>query len=102
MFLAWSAGACLLAYFAWRRQSWARWLLVACAAGAAVASVFAFPVSVVHITACAVAIGALLSRPAGLWFAARPGGRPPLGPPPPPVGTSAGPPPGPGGRPRVW
>ena len=61
MFLGWSLGACVLALFTWRRHNWARYLLVASAGAALVASTFAFPVGIAHQIACAVTIGALFS-----------------------------------------
>ena len=90
MFLGWSLGACVLAVFTWRRHNWARYLLVASAGAALVASTFAFPVGIAHQIACAVTIGALFNSGARAWFAA-----PTAGPPPPPGPGQ----PGPGGWP---
>jgi hypothetical protein len=128
MFLAWSVGACLLAWFTWRRHNWARWLLVASAAATLVAALFAFPVGILHQLAAALTVGGLLGTAPREWFAdRRPPGPPPSGgwtptqpgpqqgqypaqqyPPQqwpgqdqaPPNGPPAGPPPG--GKPPVW
>ena len=43
LFLAWAVGACVLAWFTWRRHNWARWLLATSAAGAFVVGMLAFP-----------------------------------------------------------
>jgi len=110
MFLGWALGACVLAAFTWRRHGWARYLLVASAGAALVASTFAFPIGIAHQIACAVTIGALFSSGARGWFAAPAGGPPPPpGPPnpggwPPPAPTpqDTPPPQGPEGRPPVW
>ena len=120
MFLGWSAGACLLAWFTWRRHNWARYLLVGSAAAAALAGLFAFPFSLPHLVACGATIG-FCSRPgrgpgspsppaatgrrrdhrpvrhrpaAGATAASY--GQPPAPPPP------AGPPPDRQGKPPVW
>lgn len=121
MFLAWSLGACVLAFFTWRRHNWARWLLVASSAAALVAALFTFPVGILHQLAAALAIGGLVGTAARSWFAgkSRPPGPPYSGAPgwppapgqypsnPPPPGNDQGhdqghgqPPPG--GKPPVW
>ena len=64
LFLAWSVGALVLAWFTWRRHNWARYLLVGerrrLAAGL---GLFAFPVSLLHIVACIATIACLFTRP---------------------------------------
>jgi hypothetical protein len=119
MFLGWALGACLLAWFTWRRHGWARWLLAASAGAAAVAGLFAFPVGLLHQAAAILTIVGLFSAAAKAWFAPQytGGGYYPPGPPtgphngpsygpytgPPPDGPSNGPagypggPAGPGG-----
>ena len=110
MFLGWSLGACVLAFFTWRRHNWARYLLVASAGAALVASTFAFPVGIAHQIACAATIWALFSGGSRAWFAAPTGGPPP---PPGPPSPGAWPPPAsnpqdtpppqrPEGKPPVW
>ena len=105
MFLGWSLGACVLAVFTWRRHNWARYLLVASAGAALVASTFAFPIGIAHQIAAAVTIGALFNARARAWFAAPAGGPPP--PPGPPSPGGWPPPPHDAtppqeGKPRVW
>jgi hypothetical protein len=112
LFLAWSVGALVLAFFTWRRQNWARYLLAASAGAAFLAGLFALPVSLVHLLACAVAISGLFTARSRTWFArTQPGYWPPQGPPPgpPPPGPPAqgppppaGPPPERQGKPPVW
>ena len=119
MFLGWSVGACVLAWFTWKRHNWARWLLAASAGATVVAAFFAFPVGVLHQLAAALTLAGLFGSAARVWFAPRtwtpgPSGGPPPpspgsqlpGPPPPghhpppdrpPVGS-----PPPGGKPPVW
>jgi len=83
IFLGWSVGACVLAWFAWRRHNWARWTLSASAATTVVAAIFAFPVGVLHQLAALVAIAGLFSAASRTWYARQswlPGG-PPGGPP---------------------
>ena len=70
-YVAWSLAACVLAFFAWRRHSWARILLAVSAVGAVVLGAFAIPVSIVHMIACAVAAGLLLGGNSNRWFARR-------------------------------
>jgi hypothetical protein len=115
MFLGWSLGACLLAWFTWRRHNWARWLLVVSATVTLVAALFAFPVGMLHQLAAALTIGGLLGTAARAWFAGTtwppPGPGQPGGWPPPQQGLPqsqhpTGPPPQdgppPGGKPPVW
>ncbi len=123
LFLGWSLGACVLAWFTWRRHNWARWLLVASASATLVAALFAFPVGILHQLAAALTIGGLLGAAPREWFAnrQRPPGPPPpsgWGPPqggqyppqqgqyPPQQGPGPGPgqgqAPPPGGKPPVW
>jgi hypothetical protein len=89
LFLAWSAGSMVLAWFTWRRHNWARYLLALSAGIALVVAVFAFPVGLVHQLACAVTIGTLFTARSRGWFDA-------------PRQPPAGPPPGPGGVPPHW
>ena len=98
MFLGWALGACVLAVFTWRRHNWARYLLVASAGAALVASTFAFPIGIAHQIACAVTIGALFNGRSRAWFAAPAGGPPP--PPGPPAPAAGRPPPPRTPRPR--
>lgn len=96
LFLGWSLGACIFAWFAWRRHNWARWLLAASAATTIVAAFFAFPVGVLHQLAAALTITGLFSAGARTWYARQswgPGG--PMGPPPggPPTAWQSAPPP---------
>ena len=105
MFLAWSLGACVLAWFTWRRHNWARWLLAASAGAALVAATFAIPVGLLHQLACMATIAGLFSATARAWFAQRGGyGPPPSGGAPPPQPPTAQPPPQPPGqdKPPVW
>lgn len=132
LFLGWSLGACLLAWFSWRRHNWARWLLAVSAAVAVIAATFAFPVGILHQLAGVLTIAGLFSAAARAWFANQPWthGPPPGSPAGPPAGSHLGshpapppgsqlpgpppadypPPPGPdqgqappsGGKPPVW
>ena len=112
LFLAWSVGAMVLAWFTWRRHNWARYLLAASAGVSLLASAFAFPVSLLHIVACIATIACLFTARARAWFAMPTHGYwPPQGPPQgPPSGPSyspppppaPGPPPDPQGKPPVW
>jgi hypothetical protein len=88
LFLGWSLGACALAFFTWRRHNWARWLLVASAVAAAVASLFAFPVGLLHLVAATLTVVGLTGAAARAWFAGRSWtpGPPPGSPPGPPSG----------------
>jgi hypothetical protein len=69
LFLAWAVGACVLAVFTWRRHNWARWMLVASAAGVLLIGFLAFPVGVVHQLAAALVIACLFGSAARVWFA---------------------------------
>jgi len=124
MFLGWALGACGLAWFAWRRHNWARWLLAASAFASLMAGFFAFPFAVLHQLAAVLTIVGLFSHVARSWFdnlpwtpGPPPGSHEPGSPPPPgshewppPEGYPSGPPqpgsdPGgspPGGKPPVW
>jgi hypothetical protein len=98
MFLGWSVSACLLAWFAWRRHNWARWLLAASSATALLAGFFAFPVGVLHQLAAGLTIAGLFSAAARAWYARQPWTPgpppgPPLGPPPGDTGWQSAPPP---------
>jgi hypothetical protein len=91
LFLAWSLGAVVLAYFTWRRHDWARYLLAVSAGLALLVGAIAFPVGILHQLACAATIGTLFAPRSRAWFAssARPPGAPSgprQGPPPPPSG----------------
>ena len=66
--LAWTVGACVLAWFAWRRHDWARWLLAFSAGFALLVAMFAFPVGMLHQLACVLAIGGLFNARARAWF----------------------------------
>jgi hypothetical protein len=92
LFLGWALAACLLAWFVWRRQNWARYLLMVSAAVAIVAGFFAFPVGVLHQLAAVLTIVGLFSAPARAWFEHRTGSAGPQSQPPagPPAGPSAG------------
>lgn len=100
LFLGWALGACVLAWFTWRRHNWARWLLVVSAAVALVAALFAFPVGLLHQLAAGLTIAGLFGVRARAWFDRAPwapgppsqGGHAPRGPEQPP----------PGGKPPVW
>ncbi len=106
MFLAWSVGALLLAWFTWRRHNWARYLLVGSAAVAVLAGLVAFPFSLFHVLACVLTIAGLFAARSRAWFAQPTGGGywppqgPPPGPPPPPSAPTSTPPGQ--GKPPVW
>ena len=123
MFLGWSGGALVMAWFTWRRHDWARYILAASAGAALVACLFAIPVGLPHQVAALLTIVALFSAPSRAWFAQSrrrygPPPGPPFGPPPgppygPPPGGHAGPPqdtpgtrgpqgPGAQDKPPVW
>jgi hypothetical protein len=110
MFLAWSLGACVLAWFTWRRHNWARWMLAVSAGVALVAALFAFPVGLLHQLAAALTIAGLFSAAARSWFTPQPWTPgPPSGPPTGPEhdqhqgqSQGQGQPPPPGGKPPVW
>lgn len=98
MFLGWSVSAMALAFFTWRRHNWARYLLVASAAAAIVAALFAFPYGLLHQVAALYVIYALLTPAAKRWFAltSRPWGQPP------PAGGQPPSAPPPAGKPPPW
>lgn len=109
MFLGWALGACVLAWFAWRRHNWARWLLAFSAGAALVAALFAFPFGTLHQIAAALTIAGLFGSAARTWFAPAPWTP---GPQPGQQGQQPGQqhdqhqgpqgPPPPGGKPPVW
>ncbi len=68
----WSLAACGLAFFAWRRHDWARWLLAVSAGVAFLVGLTAFPAGVLHQLACAAALGGLFNVRSRAWFARRP------------------------------
>ncbi len=72
VFLAWTLGACVLAWFTWRRHNWARWMLALSAVATMVVALFAFPVGILHQLAAALTLAGLFSRAAREWFAPRP------------------------------
>ena len=80
LFLAWSLGAIVLAWFAWRRHNWARYLLAASAVVTLLVGVVAFPVGIPHQIACALAAGGLFAPRSRAWYA---GQQAPAPPPPP-------------------
>lgn len=118
----WCLAACVLAFFAWRRHSWAWILLIASIGVALLVEVAAFPFSLLHLAAAAVSLRMLLARPTRAWFrggsgpgvpaprgwAPPPGWTPPSGPPtqPPSGRPSDRPADGsadrPSGKPPVW
>lgn len=67
----WAVGACVLALLVRRGHNWARWTLVASAAGTFLLAIAAFPVGLVVQLAAAVVIGLLLHAESRDWFAAR-------------------------------
>jgi hypothetical protein len=77
LFLVWSLGACVLAWFAWRRHNWARYLLAASAVVTLLVGVIAFPVGIPHQIACAVAAGGLFSPRSRAWYAGHQAPTPP-------------------------
>ncbi len=68
MFLGWSLGACVLAWFTWRRHNWARWLLATSAAAAFIAGLIAFPVGILHQLAALLTIVGLFLSTSRTWF----------------------------------
>jgi hypothetical protein len=110
MFLGWALGACVLAWFAWRRHNWARWLLAFSAGATVVAALFAFPFGTLHQIAAVLTIAGLFGSAARTWFAPEPWtpgpqqgphAGPQQGPHQGPAsGPQQGPPPG--GKPPVW
>lgn len=71
MFLGWALGACVLAWFTWRRHDWARWLLAASSAVTLLVGFATFPVGVLHQAAAVLVIVGLFSARARAWFAHR-------------------------------
>ena len=68
MFLGWAVGACVLAFFTWRRHNWARWLLATSAAATFVVGMFAFPVGILHQLAAVLTIVGLFLSTSRTWF----------------------------------
>lgn len=101
MFLGWALGACVLAWFAWRRHGWARWALAVSAGVTLLVGFFAFPVGLLHQLAAGLTIAGLFSSAAREWYARRvwTPGAPPGGPTSGPPDSSQGGPPGPQGGP---
>ena len=109
LLLFWCLVACVLAFFAFRRQSWARGFLVGSAVMAALVSLLALPLGLMVAIPSAASAVMLLSGSARAWYAAPP---PPQGPPPPPTATGGSqrptrpqqlpPPPPPRSKPPVW
>ena len=99
MFLVWALGACVLAWFTWRRHNWARWLLAISAAGAFVVALLAFPAGILHQLAAVLTIVGLFLSTSRVWFekgTPNTSQSPPSGPPSgPPQGPPPGSPPGP-------
>lgn len=106
LMLFWCLVSCVLAFLAFRRQGWARGLLVASAVTATLVSLLTFPVGLLVAIPAAATAGLLLSPPARAWYAGAgptdrppppqgPGGSPPASYPPP---SEAGRP----GKPPVW
>ncbi len=77
LFLAWSLGSIVLAWFAWRRHNWARYLLAASAVVTLLIGVVAFPVGIPHQIACALAAGGLFAPQSRAWYAGHQGVRAP-------------------------
>jgi hypothetical protein len=77
LFLAWSVGAIVLAWFAWRRHNWARYLLAASAVVTLLVGAVAFPVAIPHQIACALAAGALFAPRSRAWYAGQQAPTPP-------------------------
>ena len=96
MFLVWALGACVLAWFTWRRHNWARWLLATSAAGAFVVGLLAFPAGILHQLAAVLTIVGLFLSTSRAWFEQGTQNTwqgPPSGPPPgPPPGHPRSPP----------
>ncbi len=70
--LFWSLAAIVLAAFAFRRQRWARITLAVSAGVAALVSLLAFPVGVVHMIAAGAVVVLLFIGGANEWYAGRP------------------------------
>jgi hypothetical protein len=81
LFLAWSVGAIVLAWFAWRRHNWARYLLAASAVVTLLVGAVAFPVALPHQIACALAAGGLFAPRSRAWYAGQQAPAPPRQPP---------------------
>lgn len=101
--LFWCLVACVLAFLAFRRQGWARGVLVGSAVMATLVSLVAFPLGLLVALPAAASAGLLLSGPARAWYAAPPGST--AGPRPPssyPQQPMPPPPPPRQGKPPVW
>jgi hypothetical protein len=100
--LFWCLVACVLAFLAFRRQGWARGVLVGSAVMATLVSLVAFPLGLLVAVPAAASAGLLLSGPARAWYAAPRG--PTAGPRPPSYPQQPLPPPPPPrqGKPPVW
>jgi hypothetical protein len=98
LIILWCLAACVLAFLAWRRHSWA-WILLMVSLGPAfVVELAAFPYSLLHLAAAAISLRMLLMPPVRAWFRGADHGTPPAGwsPPPswgPPSGWAPPPPP---------
>jgi hypothetical protein len=77
LFLVWSVGAIVLAWFAWRRHNWARYLLAASAVVTLLVGTVAFPVGLPHQIACALAAGGLFAPKSRAWYAGQQAPTPP-------------------------
>ena len=77
----WCLAAIVLAVFAWRRSNGARITLVVSAASAALFSLGAFPVGLVHTVAAGATVALLFLGGANRWFSRKPSfdGYPPYG-----------------------
>lgn len=71
LFLLWCIGAAVLAWFAWRRASWAWIVLCVSTSLAALICLIAVPYSLVHLAATAYALAMLLGRRSREWYAGR-------------------------------
>ena len=101
--LFWCLVACVLAFLAFRRQGWARGVLVGSAVMATLVSLVAFPLGLLVALPAAASAGLLLSGPARAWYAAPPGPTAGPRPPGPPMYPPQPPPPPPRqGKPPVW
>lgn len=67
----WSLAAMVLAWFAYRRQNWARITLVVSAAVAALGSLLTFPVGLIHTLGAGAVIALLFMGGANEWYARR-------------------------------
>jgi hypothetical protein len=68
LIVVWCLAACGLALLAWRRRAWA-WILLTASIGAALLlEIAAFPFSLLHLAAAAIALRMLLARPTRAWF----------------------------------